>query len=163
MEKLQAKLQAASTEYQKLQSDLSAAVDSRQRLDAQLQENEMVKKVGGYPPARSWENPLKPLRLPLGIRSIDSGKRSLQTYRPCSGKTGPTGSKNKRGSTAGFDPRRYVSDHMFDCPYKVNWQLLENEWKTRSRRSEGNSTRRKQRYVLIDLGCPRNLISLPSG
>jgi len=45
MEKLQARLQAASTEYQKLQSDLSVAVDSRQRLDAQLQENEMVKKV----------------------------------------------------------------------------------------------------------------------
>lgn len=45
MEKLQARLQAASTEYQKLQSDLSAAVDSRQRLDSQLQENEMVKKV----------------------------------------------------------------------------------------------------------------------
>jgi len=44
MEKLQARLQAASTEYQKLQSDLSAAVDSRQRLDSQLQENEMVKK-----------------------------------------------------------------------------------------------------------------------
>lgn len=46
MEKLQARLQAASTEYQKLQNDLSVAVDSRQRLDAQLQENEMVKKVG---------------------------------------------------------------------------------------------------------------------
>ena len=45
MEKLQARLQAASAEYQKLQSDLSTAVDSRQRLDAQLQENEMVKKV----------------------------------------------------------------------------------------------------------------------
>jgi len=44
MEKLQARLQATSTEYQKLQSDLSAAVDSRQRLDSQLQENEMVKK-----------------------------------------------------------------------------------------------------------------------
>lgn len=46
MEKLQARLQATSTEYQKLQNDLSAAVDSGQRLDAQLQENEMVKKVG---------------------------------------------------------------------------------------------------------------------
>lgn len=46
MEKLQARLQAASTEYQKLQSDLSVAVDSRQRLDTRLQENEMVKKVG---------------------------------------------------------------------------------------------------------------------
>lgn len=46
MEELQARLQAGSTEYQKLQSDLSVAVDSRQRLDAQFQENEMVKKVG---------------------------------------------------------------------------------------------------------------------
>jgi len=44
MEKLQARLQATSTEYQKLQNDLSAAVDSRQRLDSQQQENEMVKK-----------------------------------------------------------------------------------------------------------------------
>ena len=49
MEKLQASLQVASTEYQKLQNDLSVAVDSRQRLDAQLQENEMVKKVSGNP------------------------------------------------------------------------------------------------------------------
>ena len=54
MEKLQARLQVASTEYQKLQSDLSAAVDSRQRLDAQLQENEMVKKVGRIPSAMGW-------------------------------------------------------------------------------------------------------------
>jgi hypothetical protein len=45
MEKLQARLQAASAEYQKIQNDLSVAVDSRQRLDSQLQENEMVKKV----------------------------------------------------------------------------------------------------------------------
>jgi len=44
MEKMQARLQAASAEYQKLQSDLSVVVDSRQRLEAQLQENEMVKK-----------------------------------------------------------------------------------------------------------------------
>ena len=47
MESLQARLQAASAEYQKLQSDLSVAVDSRHRLDSQLQENEMVKKVKG--------------------------------------------------------------------------------------------------------------------
>ncbi|KAF9789792.1 prefoldin subunit 6 [Thelephora terrestris] len=44
MEKLQARLQASSAEYQKIQNDLSVAVDSRQRLDSQLQENEMVKK-----------------------------------------------------------------------------------------------------------------------
>jgi len=41
---LQARAQAATTEYQKLQADLQNAVDARQRLDSQLQENEMVKK-----------------------------------------------------------------------------------------------------------------------
>lgn len=41
---LEVRLQAATTAYQKLQSDLSNAVDARQRLDAQLSENEMVKK-----------------------------------------------------------------------------------------------------------------------
>ena len=53
MEKLQARLQAVSAEYQKLQSDLSVAVDSGQRLDSQLQENEMVKKVRNVP-SREW-------------------------------------------------------------------------------------------------------------
>ncbi|KAJ7654943.1 prefoldin subunit 6 [Mycena polygramma] len=41
---LQVKLQTASTEYQKLQADLSNAVEARQRLDAQLSENDLVKK-----------------------------------------------------------------------------------------------------------------------
>ncbi|EMD41290.1 hypothetical protein CERSUDRAFT_41448 [Gelatoporia subvermispora B] len=41
---LQDRLQAASNEFQKLQNDLSGAVEARQRLDAQLSENELVKK-----------------------------------------------------------------------------------------------------------------------
>jgi len=41
---LEARLQAASSDYQKLQADLSNAVEARQRLDAQLSENELVKK-----------------------------------------------------------------------------------------------------------------------
>ncbi|KAF7964745.1 hypothetical protein HWV62_3386 [Athelia sp. TMB] len=41
---LQARAQIASAEYQTLQGDLQAAVEARQRLDAQLSENEMVKK-----------------------------------------------------------------------------------------------------------------------
>jgi len=41
---LPARLQAASTDYQRLQADLSSAVEARQRLDAQLSENELVKK-----------------------------------------------------------------------------------------------------------------------
>ncbi|RDB28369.1 Prefoldin subunit 6 [Hypsizygus marmoreus] len=41
---LQARFQKASAEFQKLQNDLSNAVEARQRLDAQLSENELVKK-----------------------------------------------------------------------------------------------------------------------
>jgi len=40
----QARLQAASSDYQRLQADLSNAVEARQRLDSQLSENELVKK-----------------------------------------------------------------------------------------------------------------------
>ena len=42
---LQARLQTLSNEFQKLQADLAVAVEARQRLDAQLGENELVKKV----------------------------------------------------------------------------------------------------------------------
>lgn len=42
---LQDRLQTASTEFQKIQSDMSSAVDARQRLEAQQSENELVKKV----------------------------------------------------------------------------------------------------------------------
>jgi len=45
MMSLQARLQAASSDYQRLQADLSNAVEARQRLDSQLSENELVKKV----------------------------------------------------------------------------------------------------------------------
>ncbi|KAH8980186.1 prefoldin subunit 6 [Lactarius akahatsu] len=38
---LEARLQAASSDYQKLQADLSSSVEARQRLDAQLSENEL--------------------------------------------------------------------------------------------------------------------------
>ncbi|KAJ7357246.1 prefoldin subunit 6 [Mycena albidolilacea] len=41
---LQAKLKTASAEYQRLQADLSNVVEARQRLDAQLSENDLVKK-----------------------------------------------------------------------------------------------------------------------
>lgn len=42
---LESKLQAASQDFQKLQVDLTHAVEARQQLDAQLSENEQVKKV----------------------------------------------------------------------------------------------------------------------
>ena len=112
MEKLQAKLQVASTEYQKLQNDLSVAVDSRQRLDAQLQENEMVKKVRWNLASSELVRVYVAQGFPSGICSIDFGKRSLQTYRSGSGETGPAGSKGERGSTVGIDPGRYVSRHF---------------------------------------------------
>jgi hypothetical protein len=151
MEKLQARLQAASTEYQKLQNDLSVAVDSRQRLDAQLQENEMVKKVWTENPSTTNLRKLRRLRFTLGVRPIDSRKRSLQTYRTSPGETGPTGGKNEREPTAGIDPGRHVALQcvLLSGP-DLNWQRLESDWKRRSRKSEENSTRRKWRYVLIN-------------
>jgi prefoldin beta subunit len=45
MSTVQAKLQAASTDFQKLQLDLANAVEARRKLEAQLSENELVKKV----------------------------------------------------------------------------------------------------------------------
>lgn len=45
MAEIQAKLQALSEEYQKLQDELQTAVQSRQKLEAQRQENLGVQKV----------------------------------------------------------------------------------------------------------------------
>ena len=42
---LQARAQATTAEFQRLQSELSEAVEARERLEAQLNENEQVKKV----------------------------------------------------------------------------------------------------------------------
>ncbi|KAG8963279.1 hypothetical protein FRC05_004795 [Tulasnella sp. 425] len=44
MASLEERLEKATEEYQKLQKDLTAAVENRQRLDAQLTENEQVQK-----------------------------------------------------------------------------------------------------------------------
>ncbi|KAG8884596.1 hypothetical protein FRB98_002310 [Tulasnella sp. 332] len=41
---LQERLQKATDEYKKLEQDLNSAVENRQRLDAQLTENEQVQK-----------------------------------------------------------------------------------------------------------------------
>ncbi|KAI0759253.1 Prefoldin [Trametes elegans] len=41
---LQEKLQTASAEFQRIQAELASVVDARQKLDAQLSENELVKK-----------------------------------------------------------------------------------------------------------------------
>ncbi|KAJ4485997.1 Prefoldin [Lentinula aciculospora] len=44
LQSLREKLQSVSVEFQKIQADLSNAVEARQKLDAQLSENELVKK-----------------------------------------------------------------------------------------------------------------------
>ena len=55
---LQERLQTASAEFQKIQDDLTVAVDARQKLDAQLSENELVKKVRPTPVTRSIHLPM---------------------------------------------------------------------------------------------------------
>jgi len=49
----QDQLQAVTKVFQKLQSDLSNVVEARQRLDAQLSENELVKRVCQSSPRNS--------------------------------------------------------------------------------------------------------------
>ncbi|ORY95860.1 prefoldin subunit 6 [Syncephalastrum racemosum] len=44
MSSLEAKLEAESRQFQQLQTDLAKAVEARQRLDSQQQENELVNK-----------------------------------------------------------------------------------------------------------------------
>jgi len=91
--------------------------------------------------------------LTLGVRSIDSGKRSLQNYRSRPSETGPEGGKNEREPTTGIDPGRHVAlpRALLSAPNLI-LKPSENDWKRRSRKSEGNSTRRKWRYALVDGG-----------
>lgn len=52
------KLQSASSDFQKLQSDMTRAVEARQKLEAQLSENELVKKVRiSHIPSDWWGSP----------------------------------------------------------------------------------------------------------
>jgi len=64
---LQEKLEQGSVEFQKLQTELSKAVEARQRLEAQESENELVKKVflGDAASTFLW------LIRGAGIRNID--------------------------------------------------------------------------------------------
>ena len=67
---LHARLQAASSDYQRLQTDLSNAVEARQRLDAQLSENELVKKV--RPSFYIWSPNGLDSAHPSGVRHLDA-------------------------------------------------------------------------------------------
>jgi hypothetical protein len=58
MASLDARLQVATSEYQKIETDMSNAVEIRQKLDAQLTENEQVKKVSFAPSLISTRLPL---------------------------------------------------------------------------------------------------------
>ena len=45
IQELQDRLNSASTDYQRIQNELSVVVEARQKLDAQRSENELVKQV----------------------------------------------------------------------------------------------------------------------
>lgn len=86
---LQDRLQTASTEFQKIQSDMTSAVEARQRLEAQQSENELVKKVRAASPLlalRSYNDALA-----VGILHVDGEEHSLQAHRSCPRAAGPSG------------------------------------------------------------------------
>lgn len=88
---LQAKLKTASAEYQRLQADLSNVVEARQRLDAQLSENDLVKKVATLC-GRSGRNYN---RVP-GVCSACSRQHNLQANRSGARQTGSGRGKEQR-------------------------------------------------------------------
>jgi len=75
---LEAKLQEASQDFQKLQVDLSNAVEARQQLDAQLAENELVKKA-----RLAWSPFFPDTHFITGIWSIKVRKYGLQVSWAC--------------------------------------------------------------------------------
>ena len=76
---LQERLQTASVEYQKIQADLTIAVDARQKLDAQLSENEIVKKVRPRVYTRLLIHDLMPSWrcMLVGVRVVERGEHDL--------------------------------------------------------------------------------------
>lgn len=78
-----ARLQEISAEYQKLHSDLAILVEKRTRLDTQLSENEMVKKVSGILFNINTDHNFLLLS---GIRKPHSKQHRIQASRarPCS-------------------------------------------------------------------------------
>ena len=94
-------------EYQKLQTDLSNVVDSRQRLDAQLSENELVKKVyDKFTVTSTWLILILPLS--PGICSVDLRECCLQADWACPCETRPDRGKEQRRYTSRFHSGRNV-------------------------------------------------------
>ena len=100
---LGARLQSKSAEYQKLQGDLAIFVDKRTRLDAQLSENEMVKKVFMFFPPRSTLT-----RATSGVCKPHPKQHCIQTRRACPRPPRPYRSPHERRNTTGFHPGRDV-------------------------------------------------------
>ena len=109
---LAVRLESASTEFQKIQLELQNAVEARQRLDAQLNENELVKKVRHVPQHRS--------RLALtadgaGVRAVDTGQCRLQADRPCPNQAGPGGGQEQCRYATVLHPGRDVRGSPADA------------------------------------------------
>lgn len=90
---LEARLQAASSDYQKLQTDLSNVVEARQRLDAQLSENELVKKVR-FLSLRAKD--INTYLVLAGVHHADAEQRRLQARWTGPGQAGPGRGEEQR-------------------------------------------------------------------
>jgi hypothetical protein len=100
---LGARLQSKSTEYQKLQGDLAVFVDKRTRLDTQLSENEMVKKVLIF-----FSPPPTLTRATSGVCKPHPKQHSIQACRARPRPPRPYRSPYECRNTAGIHPGRDV-------------------------------------------------------
>src|ERR1700730_11521391 len=97
-------LGVATTEYQKIQADLSNIVEARQRLDAQRSENELVQKVIEL----FMTFKLYLLNLAVGIPTADSRQYRLQANRTCSCEARPRRGKGECPNPPHIHRRRDV-------------------------------------------------------
>lgn len=109
---LQARAQVATAEYQRLQTDLQNAVEARQRLDAQLSENEMVKKVSTRWSPRSMTQSYDTRT--SGIRSINIQQHCIQTGWTSLGATRSSGCEEQCRYATGLHSGRNVHSN-FSC------------------------------------------------
>jgi hypothetical protein len=69
------KLQSASSDFQKLQNNMAETVSARQKLEAQLSENELVKKVRTLKLPFVLEIKIIPRNLPISRRKMSFTSR----------------------------------------------------------------------------------------
>jgi prefoldin beta subunit len=149
---IQIQLQTATQEYQKLQADYSAAVQARQRLDAQLSENELVKKVQCAENTLGQSKSLTFLRQEFA--NLTAENEIYKQIGPVLVKQDQTEAKNN------VDTRlEFIRGEMYVCPTWVCSQSLDERDRKRVEKQmndlEDESEKKKSQACLYIVDTPK--------